>query len=80
MTARTTKATIQSALAQVTMVALTTKDIAQTLEPSCSLHEAPDGDVPTINEFDAKCPQSPDPKKKHNAHCAKPGDTMDNAS
>jgi hypothetical protein len=64
MTARTAKATIQSALAQGTTITLTMQNIAQTLEPSRNIHKGPDGDVPTMHKFDAKRPQSLDPKKQ----------------
>jgi hypothetical protein len=65
MTARTAKATIQSALAQGTRVILTMQNIAQNLEPSRTRHQANDGgDVPTMHKFDERRPQSLDPKKQ----------------
>ena len=64
MTARTAKATIQSALAQQTTITLTMQNIAQTLEQSRNQHKIQDGDIPTMHKFDAKRSQSLDPKKQ----------------
>jgi hypothetical protein len=64
MTARTAKVTIQSALAQGTKVTLTMQNIAQSLEPSRTTHQAIDGDTPMLCKFDARRPQSLDPKKQ----------------
>ena len=65
MTARTAKATIQSALAQGTRVTLTMQNIAQSLEPSRTTHQVINGDTPTMYKFDAtRRPLRLDPKKQ----------------
>lgn len=66
MTARTAKASIQQSLAQGTSVAFTMLNIAQTLEPSKNTHRTmEEGDIPTMNKFDApRRPQPLDPKKQ----------------
>ena len=40
------------------------QNIAQSLEPSRTTHQATDCDVPTMYKFDARRPQSLDPKKQ----------------
>ena len=68
MTARTAKATIQSALAQGTRVTLTMQNIAQSLEPSQTTHQARDGDTPTMYTFDVKIAQRGIKQQSERAH------------
>jgi hypothetical protein len=68
MTAQTAKASVQQSLAQGATVAYTMQNTAQALEPSKTTtnnsRSATDGDIPTMNKFDARRTQSLHPKKQ----------------